>query len=156
MSLLRRLFGATTIELPNREYDALIAAALRMSYDLESLLKKAKCVGRIEATDVEQLVSNLNFVCGQSKERYETRLKENSKDTRTTKWDAEGHALYVKPAALFISAPETIIKAAVEAAEKGIREPDVIYKYILSELEAALQRWQVSLKAAVRTANPST
>ena len=157
MSLLSKLFGATkpTIEIPNGGYGALIAAAMRMSYDLENLLKEAKRTNRIEEADVFQLIDALQLTCRRSKEQYEMRLNENSKDTSTTKWDAEGHARCVKPAALFIAAPDSVVKAAVEAAEKGVTEADILYKYILSELETALRRWQVSLGAALRSAQRS-
>jgi hypothetical protein len=154
MSLLRRLFGMKpTIDLPNRGYNALVAASLLMAYNLEDFLKKAERPHRIEAADVEQLVSDLNLICGQSKEAYERKLT-SSKDTSTTKWDAEGHDMYVKPFALFIASPDSIVKAAVEATEKGVTEPEVIYKYILSELKTALQRWQISLRTVFRTARP--
>jgi len=148
-----RRTASQLLKYPRREYDALIGAALRLAYDLEEIIKNARRgsmrTGELDQAEFEGLIGKLGDISRETTARYRTAVS-GSTATDEVVFDKTGHARYVAPSAVLLTAPQDVVNGLKVKIERGTTNPSLLSDLAIAELDAALQQWRTAMSAVLK------
>jgi hypothetical protein len=145
------------IQIPTKQYAALVAGAMTTLQELEKLAHAARRVlcecDAITHDTVEKLRQDLMFTNAKVQVQMEATM-DRSTDASGTKWDEKGYARGVAPSLEILATPQAIVNLIQAAVDRGAKSAKLLYELMIAEIEVAVARWYVSANAMLTTSVP--
>jgi hypothetical protein len=130
---------ASSYRYEQREIGALVGTAMFLAGRLEEIIAAHR-----HPTDLTALIAKLEDLAREARRTHTSKLQDPTAEQGSTTFDAAGHAQYIAPNAMLLTAPEMTTAQVAQAISEGATDTTIVHQFALAELEAALQRWRLA------------